>query len=95
MVELAGAVGVESRRAADGPQVCGEGGVMSDSGGADGPREPGVAECPMVLAGVKGGRSAGVGAQATGRGGPERSEARGRATDSPCPGGGGSLLAQQ
>lgn len=36
--------------------------VMSDTGGADVPREPGEAEWPMVHAGVKGERSVGAGA---------------------------------
>ncbi|CAM4602474.1 unnamed protein product [Leuciscus chuanchicus] len=70
------------RRVSDGPQV-GEGDVMSDPGGVDGPRELSEAECLMVTADVEGQRSAG-------RGGTTQSEAGSGATGSPCPGGGGS-----
>lgn len=37
---------------------------MSDPVRAEVPREPGEAKCPMVTAGVEGGRSAGTGARA-------------------------------
>lgn len=40
--------------------------VMSDPGGADGLREPGKAEWPMVTAGNEGGRSAGIGVRTKG-----------------------------
>lgn len=66
---------------------------MSNPGGADGPREPGEVKCPMVLAGVKGGRS-GQGAKAMGQDELEHSEAEGGVTDTPWPGGGGLQQAQ-
>lgn len=78
---------MEGRTTVDGLQVHVEGGAMSNPGGAGGPREP------MVLAGVKGGRS-GQGAKAMGQGELEHSEAEGGVTDYPCPGGGGSQQAQ-
>jgi len=65
-VELAKAVGVEGWRKVDSPQVHDQGGAMSNPGGAGGPREPGEVECPMVLAGVKGGRRADARAKALG-----------------------------
>lgn len=45
--ELARAVGVEGRKAADGLQVRNGGKAMSDPGGADSLKEPCVAKCPM------------------------------------------------
>lgn len=53
---------------------------MSDLVRAEVPREPGEAKCPVVTAGVEGGRSAGAGARVTGRGGVEHFEAGGGAT---------------
>lgn len=50
---------------------------MSDSGGTNGPIEPGEAECSMVHAGFEGGRSADTGARATGPDRAEHSEAGG------------------
>lgn len=61
--ELAGVAG---RRAADRTQVCSKGVTMSDSGGADGPREPSMAECPIFHAGVERVRSAGIGVRTMG-----------------------------
>lgn len=46
-------------------QVHSEAVPMSDPGGANGPINPGEAECPMVHAGFEGGRSADTGARAT------------------------------
>lgn len=39
--------------------------VMSDIGGADSPREPSEAKCPMVHAGVEGRKSPDVAVRAT------------------------------
>lgn len=55
--EPAAAVGVEDQSIAEGPQVHGESGVMTDRGGASGTREAGGAERPRVSGGSEGGRS--------------------------------------
>lgn len=93
-MELAKTGGVEGQKAVNDQQVRGKGVAKADLGAADVPREPGKAKCPMVTAGVEGGRSAGTGARATGRGGKTCSEAGGRATSSSRPGGDGSQQSQ-
>lgn len=56
---------------------------MSDPGSANGPREPGEAERPMITADVEGGWSAGV--RVAGRGVVERAEAGGGSIGFPHP----------
>lgn len=67
--------------------------AMSAPGGADGLREPGGAESPMVTAGVKGERSGSERVRTTGRGGTTGFEAGGRAKGSLGPGEAGSQRA--
>lgn len=86
MEEPDGAVGVEGWSAADSPEVCSEGTVMTDPGGAGGTRELGGVEGTLVPGGAEGARSQGEADWSMARGGAEGSEGRGGARESPCHG---------